>query len=122
MTRYKFKGYTITNCGYHQPDHCVWWEACNDDGQACFHGTTLREVEFLILESEWEDKLKKKNVEVAELRECLAEAVCERCERMCVSTALTTRNETIRKFCDNQCKYRKWRKALEGANGESENH
>ena len=56
MRRYKFEGYTITNCGYHQPDHCVWWEACDDDGLACFHGKTLREVEFLILESKWEEK------------------------------------------------------------------
>lgn len=68
MKRYKFKGYTITNCGYHQPDHCVWWEACDNDGMACFHGKTLREVEFLILESKWEDKLKAKDREIAKLR------------------------------------------------------
>ena len=68
MKRYKFKGYTITNCGYHQPDHCVWWEACDDNGLACFHGKTIREVEFLILESKWQDKLRRKESEAAELR------------------------------------------------------
>lgn len=68
MKRYKFEGYTITNCGYHQPDHCVWWEACDDDGMACFHGTTLREVEFMIIDSKWEDKLKAKDREIAKLR------------------------------------------------------
>ena len=68
MAKYKFKGYTISCCGYHQPDHCVWWEACDDDGMACFHGKTLREVEFLILESKWEDKLRAKEREISELR------------------------------------------------------
>ena len=59
MTRYKFKGYTISNCGYHQPDHCVWWEAVDENGGACFHGNTLREVEFMILDDEWEQKMRK---------------------------------------------------------------
>ena len=68
MAKYKFKGYTISCCGYHQPDHCVWWEAVDDSGCACFHGTTLREVEFMILDSEWKDKLKAKDREIAELR------------------------------------------------------
>lgn len=71
MAKYKFKGYTISCCGYHQPDHCVWWEAVDDSGCACFHGTTLREVEFMILDSEWEDKLKAKDREIAELRDKL---------------------------------------------------
>ena len=52
MNKYKFKGYTISCCGYHQPDHCTWWEAVDDNGCACFHGTTLREVEFMIIDSE----------------------------------------------------------------------
>lgn len=78
MAKYKFKGFTISCCGYHQPDHCVWWEAVDKDGCACFHGTTLREVEFMILNSEWEDKLKAKDAEVAELRECLKEAIREK--------------------------------------------
>ena len=68
MSRYKFKGYTITNCGYHQPDHCVWWEAVNENGEACFHGNTLREVEFEILDYEWEQKMKKKDEEIEMLK------------------------------------------------------
>lgn len=68
MSRYKFKGYTITNCGYHQPDHCVWWEAVDENGEACFHGNTLREVEFQILDYEWEQKMKKKDEEIEKLK------------------------------------------------------
>ena len=68
MTKYKFKGYTITNCGYHQPDHCVWWEAVDENGEACFHGKTLREVEFMILDHEWEQKMRKKEEEIELLK------------------------------------------------------
>jgi hypothetical protein len=68
MARYKFKGYTITNCGYHQPDHCVWWEAVNENGEACFHGNTLREVEFEILDYEWEQKIRRKDEEIERLK------------------------------------------------------
>lgn len=68
MSRYKFKGYTITNCGYHQPDHCVWWEAVDENGEACFHGHSLREVEFQILDYEWEQKMKKKDEEIEKLK------------------------------------------------------
>ena len=71
MARYKFKGYTITNCGYHQPDHCVWWEAVDENGDACFHGHTLREVEFEILDYEWEQKIKAKDEEIVRLKERL---------------------------------------------------
>ena len=67
-TRYKFKGYTITNCGYHQPDHCVWWEAVDENGEACFHGHSLREVEFMILDDEWEMKLREKDAEIEKLK------------------------------------------------------
>lgn len=67
-TRYKFKGYTITNCGYHQPDHCVWWEAVDENGEACFHGHSLREVEFMILDDEWEKKLREKDAEIERLK------------------------------------------------------
>ena len=24
---YEYKGYRISNCGYYEPDHCIWWEA-----------------------------------------------------------------------------------------------
>lgn len=68
MTKYKFKGYTITNCGYHQPDHCVWWEAVDENGEACFHGNTLREVEFMILNDEWEQKIRRKDEEIEKLK------------------------------------------------------
>ena len=68
MAKYKFKGYTISCCGYHQQDHCIWWEAVDDSGCVCFHGTTLREVEFMILDSESQDKLRAKDREIAELR------------------------------------------------------
>lgn len=68
MSKYKFKGYTITNCGYHQPDHCVWWEAVNENGEACFHGNTLREVEFEILDYEWEQKIRRKDEEIERLK------------------------------------------------------
>lgn len=71
MNKYKFKGYTISCCGYHQLDHCTWWEAVDDNGCACFHGTTLREVEFMIIDSEWEEKLKAKDREIDELRRLL---------------------------------------------------
>ena len=67
-TRYKFKGYTITNWGYHQPDHCVWWEAVDENGEACFHGHSLREVEFIILDDEWEQKLRAKEREIENLK------------------------------------------------------
>ena len=110
MTKYKFKGYTISCCGYHQPDHCVWWEAVDDSGCACFHGTTLREVEFMILDSEWEDKLKAKDREIAELRECLKEAIREKCPFTLMSCK---RGEP----CDYECGTEKWRKALQDEGG-----
>lgn len=107
MAKYKFKGYTISCCGYHQPDHCVWWEAVDDSGCASFHGTTLREVEFMILDSEWEDKIKAKDREIAELRECLREAVREKCP-------FTRMSCNHGELCDYECGTEKWRKALKG--------
>ena len=108
MTKYKFKGYTISCCGYHQPDHCVWWEAVDDSGCACFHGTTLREVEFMILDSEWEDKLKAKDREIAELRKGISELL-----------------DALQAIYDEECTsygtgevYDKWRKVLKGASND----
>lgn len=75
--RYLYKGYTITNCGYHHPDHCVWWEAVDKDGYACFHGHTLREVEMLINDSEWEDKLRAKDALIKELTDALKKKTCK---------------------------------------------
>ena len=115
MTKYKFKGYTISCCGYHQPDHCVWWEAVDDSGCACFHGTTLREVEFMILDSEWEDKLKAKDREIAELRECLKEAIKKQCkhkeckDNVCFFVELGKENE---------CIVHEWRKVLKGTSND----
>lgn len=81
MAKYLYKGYKISNLGYHQPDHCVWWEAVDKDGFACFHGNTLREVEMMINDYEWECKIKAKDAEIAkrdalikELADALEEA------------------------------------------------
>ncbi len=91
-TRYKFKGYTITNCGYHQPDHCVWWEAVDENGEACFHGHSLREVEFMILDDEWEMKLREKDAEI------------ERLKHWSVGNAAVMRKalESVRNWCLNR--------------------
>lgn len=40
---YEYKGYTLNNCGYHHPDHCVWWEAVNiQTGCADYHANTKK--------------------------------------------------------------------------------
>lgn len=50
---YEYKGYRISNCGYHHPDHCIWWEAVNiETGWADYHATTKREIIDLINEGE----------------------------------------------------------------------
>lgn len=42
---YSYKGYRISNCGYHHPDHCIWWEAVNENtGCADYHATTKNEI------------------------------------------------------------------------------
>ena len=42
---YSYKGYRISNCGYHHPDHCIWWEAVNETtGCADYHATTKKEI------------------------------------------------------------------------------
>lgn len=42
---YFYRGYTISNCGYHAPDRCVWWEAVNmDTGCADFHAHTKKRI------------------------------------------------------------------------------
>lgn len=69
---YKFRGYVIKCCGYHQPDHCVWWEATDSNtGEACFHGKTLREVEFMIIESEKDEEISSLKAENSRLRAAL---------------------------------------------------
>lgn len=50
------KGYRISNCGYHEPDHCVWWEAVDmQTGCADYHATTKK---FLM--EQIDDDLKNK--------------------------------------------------------------
>lgn len=43
--KYRHRGYTITNLGWHPPDKCIWWEAVSDEtGCADFRGSTLSGV------------------------------------------------------------------------------
>lgn len=52
---YLYKNYRISNCGYHYPDHCVWWEAVNrDTGCADYHANTKRKLIDMIDEKERE--------------------------------------------------------------------
>lgn len=40
---YEYNGYRLYNCGYHHPDHCIWWEAVNmETGCADYHANTKR--------------------------------------------------------------------------------
>lgn len=42
---YEYKGYRIANCGYHHPDHCIWWEAVDKNtGCADYHANTKKEL------------------------------------------------------------------------------
>ena len=42
---YKYKGYNIRFHGYYPLDHCVWWEAINEETQcADYHCHTLRQI------------------------------------------------------------------------------
>lgn len=46
---YEYKRYRISNCGYYQPDHCIWWEAVNKKtGCADYHATTKKDIIKLI--------------------------------------------------------------------------
>ena len=43
--KYEYKEYVIVNCGYHQPDHCIWWEASYiNSGEVICHAKTKREI------------------------------------------------------------------------------
>ena len=42
--RYSYHGYTIICVGYHAPDQSIIWEGVNDEGNADYHGYTLKEV------------------------------------------------------------------------------
>lgn len=46
---YEYRGYRVYCCGYHHPDHCVWWEACDAVTDAVmFHNTTKRDMKLMI--------------------------------------------------------------------------
>lgn len=46
---YEYKGYRVSNCGYYEPDHCIWWEAVNIEmGCADYHAHTKKELIELI--------------------------------------------------------------------------
>lgn len=42
---YEYKGYRLYCCGYHQPDHCIWWEAVNIKTELVeYHATTKKRL------------------------------------------------------------------------------
>lgn len=42
---YEYKECRIINCGYHQPDHSVIWEASDiESGNVRFHAKTRKEI------------------------------------------------------------------------------
>ena len=46
---YEYKGYRIANCGYHHPDHCIWWEAVDKNtGRADYHANTKNKSQVLL--------------------------------------------------------------------------
>lgn len=46
---YLYKNYELFNCGYHHPDHCIWWEAINiETDVADYHANTKQELMDLI--------------------------------------------------------------------------
>ena len=50
---YEYKGYRIRNCGYHEPDHCIWWEAVSlRTGCADYHAHTKWEILSMIDDDE----------------------------------------------------------------------
>ena len=54
---YEYKGYRLSNCGYHEPDHCIWWEAVDmKTGCADYHAITKK---FLM--EQIDDDLKNKS-------------------------------------------------------------
>ncbi|MCX4357462.1 MAG: hypothetical protein OSJ43_14820 [Oscillospiraceae bacterium] len=50
---YEYKGYRLYHCGYHQPDHCVWWEATNIETELVeYHATTKKRLMTIIDKAE----------------------------------------------------------------------
>ncbi len=43
--KYEYRGFILINYGYHQPDHCVWWQAIDMKTDcADFHEHTKRDL------------------------------------------------------------------------------
>lgn len=52
---YEYKGYRLANCGYHHPDHQIWWEAVNlKTDCADYHAQTKKELMQMIDKDELE--------------------------------------------------------------------
>jgi hypothetical protein len=61
--KYLYRGYEVTNLGYHPPDRCVWWEAVDEvTKEASFHATTKWEIKMMI--DEWMEECFQKNKDV----------------------------------------------------------
>lgn len=46
---YRYKGYELFCYGYYSPDHCIWWEAINEEtGCADYHEHTKKELMAMI--------------------------------------------------------------------------
>jgi hypothetical protein len=57
---YEYKGYRLLNCGYHQPDHCIWWQAVDiKTGCTEYSKHTKRELMNEIDMRERENKVMK---------------------------------------------------------------
>ena len=73
--KYKYRGFVISNMGYYQPDHHVWWEGVDEKtGEASYHGRTLREVMQMIDEDILREELTSKadcRGNAAKMREAL---------------------------------------------------
>lgn len=73
----------------------------------------VKDDERLTIVANYENVIAAKDAEIAELRECLKEAIRE----MCPFTRMSCKHSEP---CDYECGTEKWRKALEGARHESE--
>lgn len=52
---YEYKGYRLANCGYHRPNHQIWWEAVNlKTDCADYHAQTKKELMQMIDKDELE--------------------------------------------------------------------
>lgn len=82
--KYRYRGYLISNKGYYQPDHHVWWEAIDEKtGEASYHGKTRRKVMQMIDEDFVRDELNAKlpcnMLKIRETLESCMTAMCFLC-------------------------------------------